>query len=85
MFWLSFCDQGRPEGEQFLGACIVRAMSFIEAVQVSHVLEINPGGEVQGHQVEYEAEARNPIPVEYLERLLSREDCQELERKVMGQ
>ncbi len=22
-FWLSFCDDDRPEGQQFLGACVV--------------------------------------------------------------
>lgn len=24
-FWLSFCDAGRPAGQQFIGVCIVRA------------------------------------------------------------
>lgn len=47
-WWLSFADPLRPKGQQFLGVAIVDAIGFIEAVKVTHLLGINPGGEVKG-------------------------------------
>ena len=54
-YFLSFCDGRRPKGEQFLGACVVdvEALGLDErewmqaAVEVSHKIKCNPGGEVQ--------------------------------------
>lgn len=46
--WLSFADPDRPEGDQFLGVCIVKARGFLLAVEKARALGINPGGEVQG-------------------------------------
>ncbi len=46
-FWLSFCDPDKPQGSQFLGACIVRAEGPANALAESHRAKCNPGGEVQ--------------------------------------
>lgn len=79
-FWLSFADASLPKGQQFLGVAIVNAHSFLEAVKVAHILGINPGGEVQGFDVE--VPGGKDIPAKYVERLLSREEIAELEEAV---
>lgn len=72
-WWLSFCDTTRPEGSQFLGGCLVAAPTFEVAVARSHLLRINPGGEVAG---------LGPIPVDQIpdhqprHQLLSREEIE---------
>jgi hypothetical protein len=45
-YWLSFCDNKRPEGEQFLGAAMVRAHGVLTASHVAWALGCNPGGEM---------------------------------------
>ncbi len=45
-YWLSFCDPSRPEGEQFIGACIVDGMDEVGAIRTSWEEGCNPGGEV---------------------------------------
>ncbi len=82
LFWLSFADPDLPKGTQFLGGCVVRATSFIEAVQVSHALGINPGGEVQGHPVAI-PDGFHPVPEAYIERLLSRDDCARMDEEMI--
>ena len=47
LFWLSFCDATRPQGQQFLGVIITRAADHLSAIQKTHKLGINPGGEVR--------------------------------------
>lgn len=44
-FWLSFVDPSKGEGG-FLGACIVEADGPLTAIQLTHLLGLNPGGEV---------------------------------------
>lgn len=83
LVWLSFEDPKRPCGSQFLGAAIVRARSVIEAVGVAHALGCNPGGRVVGHPVEY-ADGIDPIPPEYIERLLTRDEVDSLVRACGG-
>lgn len=51
LWWLSFCDNARPSGHKFLGACIVQGGDMIEAVKNAHANGCNPGGEVRGHQI----------------------------------
>lgn len=51
LYWLSFCDSQLPQGQQFLGACIISAHNWLEAVTISHLFRINPGGEVQSIQI----------------------------------
>lgn len=58
LWWLSFVDPAtaatvpehlqQPGGPSFLGACWVEAAGFVHAVDETHLLNINPGGEVQG-------------------------------------
>jgi hypothetical protein len=80
MWWLSFADPDRPEGTQFLGAAIVRAMSFLEAVQVAHHLGINSGGEVQSLQIPPEMK----IPEKWIERLLTKAECEEFDTEMLS-
>jgi len=75
-WWLSFCDSNLPKGEQFLGACIVRARGFISAIREAHKQGCNPGGEVEG--LETRSDFR---PLDgWTNRLLSRNECEEFDR-----
>ena len=55
LWWLSFCDPAkapppelqRPGGPSFLGAVITQAPTLAAAITRSHVLKVNPGGEVK--------------------------------------
>lgn len=55
LWWLSFCDpdkappleEQRPGGPSFLGAVIIQAPTLAAAITRSHVLRVNPGGEVK--------------------------------------
>lgn len=62
LWWLSFTDPSiapaeppRPGGPSWLGACLVLADGPTGAVRQSHVLGINPGGQVK---------IAGPIPLE---------------------
>lgn len=46
-WWMSFVDPDRPEGERFVGACIVRAPGPVTAVIEAHAQKCNPGGQVR--------------------------------------
>lgn len=71
VFWMSFTDPDKPEGQQFLGGCLVDGATMEEALTNSHALGINPGGAVK---------TVGPIPREQVplggrfNALLSRED-----------
>lgn len=87
LWWLSFCDADRPKGQQFLGACMVvvphassEQEGLKEALRMSHLLRINPGGDVQA--LLCPEEARPWIPAGWVGRLLSREDCATFEEEV---
>ena len=58
-FWLSFADPNKPRGTQFLGASIVLASGFLEAVQKAHALGINPVGEIRGYPMPSAPEKRH--------------------------
>ena len=51
IWWLSFCDDSLPQGSQFIGVCIVAGKDFLNAVKNTHLLKINPGGEVAGVEI----------------------------------
>jgi hypothetical protein len=77
-WWLSFCDPDLPEGSQFLGGIFTKARGFVSAIQKTHDLGINPGGEVKGAGP-IPDEVANASPegrkhVELADRLLSRKD-----------
>ena len=84
LYWLSFVDtevaatipleEQVPGGPSFLGVCVVAAQGPMLAVSTSHVLGINPGGEVRIH---------GPFPLdawpaEACNRLLSARDIEEI-------
>lgn len=75
LYWLSFVE---PQEDRFLGVVIVRgAADLLTAVQVSHALGLNPGGEVRGMLVDRK-EGIAEIPEGYIERLLTRDDVNKL-------
>lgn len=67
--WMSFCDPDKPEGQQFLGVIITKALGFAHAVEKAHELGINPGGEIQS--MEFDPAEVNPKD---FDRLLSEAD-----------
>ena len=75
LWWLSFCDPAkapppelqRPGGPSFLGAVITQAPTFEAAITRSHLLGVNPGGEIK---ILGPIEAKY-IAAEYRDRLLS--------------
>ena len=72
LWWLSFCDTDRRAGSQFLGVSIVQAPTFAAAITRSHVLGVNPGGEVA---------SEGPLPAEFIaaeyrDRLLTRAEAE---------
>lgn len=72
-WWLSFCDASRPKGQHFIGVAIVEVDGpdgFIWAVEKSHRLKINPGGQVAGFL------CPRPVAAEHRDRLLSREELE---------
>lgn len=72
LHWLSFCDPDKPTGTQFLGACIVEADNFGDAIVIAHILKINLGGEVKG--CKFICGDTLTVPLEYMNRLLSKDD-----------
>lgn len=80
MWWLSFCDPKRPAGQQFLGVAIVAGTDLVEATKNAWANECNPGGEVMGQKID-EVSARFVGP-EWVNRLLTKEQCEFLDREV---
>ena len=79
-WWMSFCDPERPEGTRFLGALVIYACNETEAIEKSHLLKLNPGGEVMFFEIPRKYEYR--IPIEWIDcKLLSREECDEFDKK----
>jgi hypothetical protein len=72
LWYMSFCDGDRPKGEQFLGSLYIRGKSFCGAVSKSHLLGLNPGGEILFVEVPLDVASR--VPEEWIGRLLSREE-----------
>ena len=73
-WWLSFAGE-----EGFRGAVLTRARGFISAIERTHLLGINPGGEVRGVEVPEEAmrSADGIQHAQHADRLLSRKDIEE--------
>jgi hypothetical protein len=67
LWYLSFADE-----EGWLGACIVEARGLASALQRCNLLHINPHGEVRAVPVP----AGVDTPLEYRDRLLSKEDLE---------
>lgn len=73
LWWLSFADGAKPKGFTFLGVVIVEAFGFVDAIQKSHDLGINPGGEIQGFLVPADSH-----PVALHNRLLQRDELEDI-------
>jgi hypothetical protein len=71
-WWLSFADGALPPGTQFLGACIVEASDFGEAVSSAWSHGLNPGGEVRGWEFRPDFSPKQSIRY----RLLSRAEAE---------
>ena len=67
--WMSFCDTEKPKGQQFIGVVITRAKGMAHAIDKTHRLGINPGGEVMSYET-------NPddIASEHFDKLLTKDD-----------
>ena len=79
-YYLSFSD-----GEDFLGAAIVSAFSSEGAVEVSHSLGINPGGQVQGHEVVGPSKDESlTVPPEFVGKLLGDAELSRLANWAVG-
>jgi hypothetical protein len=76
-WWLSFCNAELLEGRRFLGACIVKGRGILSASSAARALGCNPGGEIKGVGP---MSLDTPFPEGWTERLLTREECGELER-----
>lgn len=74
-FWLSFVRDGK-----FRGALIIHADDFTEALTRSHLMKLNPGGEVAGKFIP--ARWAADIPEHWKNRLLSRTDIEQFDRKM---
>ena len=81
-WWLSFCNAERPLGEQFLGGAVVRGMGMVEACRAAGVIGCNPGGEVSG--IEIPNDLALLIPTTHRDRLLTLEQCKEVDAMVGG-
>lgn len=68
-WWLSFAG-----ADGFLGLNIICANSFVDALERSHRLGINPGGSVQGFLIPYE----HRPPESYWHRLLTAEEAYQI-------
>jgi hypothetical protein len=69
LWWLSFADGTKPKGAQFLGVVILEAYGFTDAIDRSHAMGLNPGGEVMGDRVD---PAKHPAHLR--NRLLQRDE-----------
>jgi hypothetical protein len=77
-FYMSFADPKLPTGTQFLGGCYVQADSLSDAVTRSHVLGINPGGEIKIWELPWAMidDLDKHIPEQDRHRLLSRAEIE---------
>ena len=73
-FYMSFCDPQAPKGEQFLGGAYVQGDTIEEALTRSHLLGVNPGGEVAFQGPAPDDALRANVPAENLERLLTADE-----------
>jgi hypothetical protein len=74
LYWCSFADAALPQGEQFLGVCIVEAHGPATAMAVAWAHGCNPGGEILCYIL---AESSRAKYEPYINRLLSRRELVE--------
>lgn len=76
LYWLSFCNPDLSAGSQFLGVSIVWGTDYPDAISNAWRLKCNPGGEIMGELLP-EIEGVE-IPIQYINRLLTRSECDDL-------
>ena len=81
LIWMSFADPDLPKGQQFLGAVIIKARGLAQATVLTHTMGINPGGEILSMDIPNDLF----ITDFWQNRLLSREECEELDRILLAQ
>lgn len=80
IYWMSFVDPERPEGDRFLGCLIVRGRNDMDVIRRSHMLGLNPGGEVMFFEIPKQYLDR--VPIDWIEtRLINREECEAFEKR----
>lgn len=79
LWWLSFCDPEKPEGQRFLGIAIVRAPGFVTATQVAHQSGCDPGGECRGFCIDETGEKY--VKPEEIGRLLTRAEAEAIDAR----
>ena len=78
LWWLSFCDEEKPEGSRLLGVSLVEGEDFLPAVLNAHRLGCNPGGQVLGLPFP-EAKAAL-VGASWKNRLLSRAEAEAVDK-----
>jgi hypothetical protein len=74
-YYLSFCDPGKPNGTQFLGATLVEADDPSDMLTKTHANGTNPGGEVEFLELDFESIDDLPAASRsYLNRFVPREE-----------
>ena len=68
-YWLSFCDPKKPDGQQFLGVIITKALGLTHALANTKLMGINPGGEVLAFEV-----PKDKLNADDYDRLFSKND-----------
>lgn len=86
VWWLSFADPGKPDGEKFLGGCLVKAPSTMPdmAVREASLRNCNPGGEALIAEVTHIVFPEKVFE-RYGNRLLSWDECREMEAATMAE
>jgi hypothetical protein len=74
LWWLSFVDPDRQEGDRFLGGCVVRARGLVDASRAAWTAGCNPGGEMAGYEMP--REHRDMIKPADIGKLMNREECE---------
>lgn len=72
VWWMSFCDMSKPQGQQWLGVIVVEELGPMHAVNKTHELGINPGGDIAFARVQ-----PGVVKPEHMDRLLSRAELRE--------
>jgi hypothetical protein len=74
-WWLSFGRSPEQGGPEFLGVSIVQGFDMVSAALAAHAHGCNPGGDVRGFMIL----PRLTIPEEFKNRLLTNEECDQIE------
>lgn len=80
IWWLSFCDPGKPKGSQFLGIVVTRALGFVSALEKARELGVNPGGECRGYVTDMKG-----LTEAHFDRLLSKAELDAIDAQSVAE